>query len=162
MRIHIPCLEVRDQTRMPQGPHMVQPNLHPRFLGTLPVPTMPAPKRRLPRSLAFYRNLGTLPALFRIGSCVARVPSSCSYSPDCVEGDFSEVHMQNRAYCLGTPKDSATSKTRGPEGRSLHPVRPYKVALGRIRDTSSGYRLCGGGGWSGVSTPGLLLEVRPA
>src|SRR5215208_1088421 len=36
MRIHIPCLEVRDQTRMPQGPHIVQPNHHPRFHGTLP------------------------------------------------------------------------------------------------------------------------------
>src|SRR5215203_5190158 len=36
MRIHIPCLEVRDQTRMPQGPHIVQPNHHPRFHGALP------------------------------------------------------------------------------------------------------------------------------
>src|SRR5215208_7691857 len=37
MRIHIPSLEVRDQKRMPQGPHIVQPNHHPRFHGALPV-----------------------------------------------------------------------------------------------------------------------------
>src|SRR5215203_3611375 len=41
MRIHIPCLEVRDQTRMPQGPHIVQPNHHPRFHGALPSPATP-------------------------------------------------------------------------------------------------------------------------
>src|SRR5215210_7350068 len=36
MRIHIPCLEVRDQTRMAQDPHVVQLSLRPRFRGALP------------------------------------------------------------------------------------------------------------------------------
>src|SRR5829696_4763870 len=44
MRIHIPCLEVRDQTRMPQGPHIVQPNHLPRFHGALPLPRTPVNK----------------------------------------------------------------------------------------------------------------------
>ena len=35
MRI-LSCLEVRDQTRVPQDPHVVQLSLHPRFHGALP------------------------------------------------------------------------------------------------------------------------------
>jgi hypothetical protein len=30
------CLEVKDQTRVPQDPHVVQLSLHPRFHGVLP------------------------------------------------------------------------------------------------------------------------------
>src|SRR5215217_4736763 len=36
MRI-LSCLEVRDQTRVAQDPHVVQLSLHPRFHGALPV-----------------------------------------------------------------------------------------------------------------------------
>src|SRR5215203_3009468 len=49
MRIHIPSLEVRDQKRMPQGPQIVQPNHHPRFLGALPCERRP---RRKAKSVA--------------------------------------------------------------------------------------------------------------
>src|SRR5215207_5159024 len=36
MRI-LSCLGVRDQTRVPQDPHVVQLSLHPRFHGALPL-----------------------------------------------------------------------------------------------------------------------------
>src|SRR5918995_108058 len=72
-------------------------------------------------------------------------PKSICYSPGCVKGVFSALHMQNRAYDPGTPTNSATPNTQGPEGRPLHAARPYKDALGRIRVIPSGYRLCGGG-----------------
>src|SRR5215203_4173207 len=36
MRI-LSCLGVRDQTRVPQDPHVVQLSLHPRFHGALPI-----------------------------------------------------------------------------------------------------------------------------
>jgi hypothetical protein len=43
--------------------------------------------------------LGAPASLIRVGafSLLGSGPSSCLYSPECVEGVFSEVEMQNRA-----------------------------------------------------------------
>jgi len=68
------------------------------------------------------------------------------YSPNLVEGRFSDVHMQNRAYSPGTPTDSAATNTQGPELEPLHAAHRHKGALRRIRVIASGYRLCGGRG----------------
>jgi hypothetical protein len=45
--------------------------------------------------------------------------SSHPCSPKLVEGVFSEVHMQNRAYGHGTPTDSSTSNAHGPDHAPL-------------------------------------------
>src|SRR5215216_465730 len=47
MRI-LSCLEVRDQTRVPQDPHVVQLSLHPRFHGALPLVENAMKKNALP------------------------------------------------------------------------------------------------------------------
>jgi hypothetical protein len=55
-----------------------------------------------------------------------------------MEGIFSEVQLQNRAWSLGTPTESATSNAQGPDLCPLYIAHRHSDALGPKRGTPSG------------------------
>jgi len=67
-------------------------------------------------------------------------PTAILQDTHSVEGEFSEVVMQNRAWGPGIPTIPAAANTHDREGRPLHIARRYKDALGWMRGAPSGCR----------------------
>src|SRR5215211_8070950 len=136
MRIHIPCLEVRDQTRMPQGPHIVQPNPHPRFHGALPGGSSGGKKRNLAqrRRRGWVSGTSTIMMLNLSGSriCISLNPHGLSVGGSIISTPASSSSCPRTSTsrtCNHRPTLSLASVREEPDNSRKPPPRKKTTPL---------------------------------